>query len=324
MTEESIVDDTINSCSLLSPFNILEVEQINRGWLNLKWKITTDSGVYLLKQYNRQRLKKYKQEDLLHALTIQNRLYEEGFPCARIYTNADGSLLHQSVKGERFLIMDFCEGEMMEPGTLNQDQMYQLGFVTGKMHLQLNEHQQTGQPDFIPPMPTKRLSDWERTWKEAVDVGKLDLLSLIEKQRDVTKSINITDFNLHDTGWAHRDLWVDNLLFSSNRLLAVLDFNRMKYDYPQLDVARAVLSGALSEHELDISLVEAFLTGYQENQQLTAGFLSKALKLLWYLESPWWISPHMEQDSGPPIRFKEEMIWLADHFKELEEIVNGQ
>ncbi|MDQ0166176.1 phosphotransferase [Bacillus horti] len=42
----------------------------------------------------------------------------------------------------------------------------------------------------------------------------------------------------------HRDLWMDNLLFHGNRVSAVLDFDRRKYDYPQLDVDRAIMSGA--------------------------------------------------------------------------------
>nr|WP_237171634.1 phosphotransferase [Paenibacillus sp. IHB B 3084] len=38
-------------------------------------------------------------------------------------------------------------------------------------------------------------------------------------------------------GWVHRDLWTDNVLFNDDKLSAILDFDRLDYDYTQLDIA---------------------------------------------------------------------------------------
>ncbi len=39
--------------------------------------------------------------------------------------------------------------------------------------------------------------------------------------------------------------------------------------------------------------------------------------MLWYMESAWWIHTNMDQHSIPPMRFAEEMIWLAENYGEL-------
>lgn len=77
-TEEKILNDLIKSCKQQFGFNVLETKLIRRGWLNLKWKITTDSGIFLPKQYNKKRLKKYNYEELLHAFELQMRLNKKG------------------------------------------------------------------------------------------------------------------------------------------------------------------------------------------------------------------------------------------------------
>ena len=45
----------------------------------------------------------------------------------------------------------------------------------------------------------------------------------------------------------HRDLWVDNFLFYNDKVSAILDFDRMDYDYVELDIGRTVISCALHD-----------------------------------------------------------------------------
>ena len=123
-------------------------------------------------------------------------------------------------------------------------------------------------------------------------------------------------------GITHRDLWVDNLLFNDNRLTAILDFDRLRYDYPQLDVARAVISCALDD-DLDVSLASAFIDGYSEERTVVKGYLTNSLRLLWYMESTWWINATMDQHSVPPARFAEEMLWLAENQKNMSALLGN-
>ncbi len=124
-----------------------------------------------------------------------------------------------------------------------------------------------------------------------------------------------------ECGWAHRDLWVDNLLFEQDRLSAILDFDRLNYDYPELDVARAILSCSLLKDDFQAGNARAFLSGYRTECEFPVGKFVRALRMLWYMESPWWITKTMDQHSVPPARFAEEMLWLAKSHLELGEMV---
>ncbi|MEK3886389.1 phosphotransferase [Bacillus sp. FSL K6-3431] len=321
-TEEMILDDLIKSCRRIFGFTVRKAIPIKRGWLNLKWKVITDSGVYIIKQYNKERYKLYVHEELLFAFSQQMRLFKKGFQCPELSSN-EGQFLFQSDHDELFIVMKFCEGNVIPPGRLNIYQMYDLGRVTGKMHQLLNDGtiEKKSNPVFIPPSRENRLAHWHSEWNNANNASRSHLLPILETQYKVTETIEFRDFNLNNTGWAHRDLWVDNLLFKENKLTAVLDFDRMKYDYPQLDVARAILSGALIEDGIDITLATAFMKGYGEERLLPKGFLADSLKLLWYMESTWWINSNMDQHSGPPARFTKEMIWLAENQNGLDSLL---
>ncbi|XID90576.1 hypothetical protein ACF3MZ_18765 [Paenibacillaceae bacterium WGS1546] len=54
------------------------------------------------------------------------------------------------------------------------------------------------------------------------------------------------------------------------------------------------------------------------------GYLTNALRWLWYMESTWWINAKMDQHSVPPARFAKEMIWLAENYKHLPFILENK
>jgi homoserine kinase type II len=220
-------------------FKTLNSTLINRGWLNLKWKIDTDQGVFLVKQYHRDRFKGL--ESLKFALFQQQRLHDLGVPCPKLLMNQE-EIIHLTASGEHFIIMDFCEGEMLRPGKLNKLQIYDLGRVIGKIHRHLNDGslgtKSTAQ--FVLPSRESRITHWNSLMEEATLNNKLHLLPTIEQQLRVTETLDINAFHTFKQGWAHRDLWVDNLLFNEDTLSAVLDFDRLNYDYLNLDVARAI------------------------------------------------------------------------------------
>lgn len=108
LTEEMILDDLLNTFHRLFGLNVIETTSIKRGWLNLKWKVTTDAGVLLLKQYNKERYKLYKSEEILLALSQQIRLYDQGLACPKVLSQNESVLL-ESDNGERFLVMEYCQ-----------------------------------------------------------------------------------------------------------------------------------------------------------------------------------------------------------------------
>ena len=83
ITEEMILDDLLQTFHRFFGLKVYESTPIKRGWLNLKWKVTTDSGTFLIKQYNKRRYKMYNPEDLSFACAQQVRLYYQGLACPR-------------------------------------------------------------------------------------------------------------------------------------------------------------------------------------------------------------------------------------------------
>ncbi len=323
LTEELILDDLMTSFQHFFESKVYESTPIKRGWLNLKWKISTDSGQFLLKQYNKERFALYDPDELTFAFTQQVRLRHQGLACPNLLSH-DGRFLLESGNGERFIVMEFCQGTLIPPGKATVQQIYDLGRTTGKMHRLLNDGTlgSKDRPQFIPPSREERLAHWESVWKKTKESGKNHLLAAIELQWKATEAFQVELLKSLAPGWAHRDLWVDNILFDQNRVSAIVDFDRLKFDYPQLDVGRALLSCALDD-DLDVSLASAFMEGYCEERPVMNGYAAHSLQLLWYLESTWWINPNMDQHSIPPARFAKEMTWLADNLKNLADLLEG-
>ncbi|MEN2766827.1 phosphotransferase [Ornithinibacillus xuwenensis] len=322
LQENVILDDLKNACKNQLGMDILSAEPIRRGWLNLKWRIHTKDGVFLLKQYNKERLKKYSIPALQRIFAEQNNLHRQGFPCPKIIANQDNLFL-ESPLGERFMVMEYCSGKTVEPGKLSNAELYELGYYTGKLHALWEELPLAPQTTFQPPKTSLRIAYWEKVIEAAKNMGKSHLLPILEKQLRLTKSFPLENLNLDAVGWSHRDLWVDNLLFDQGKLTAILDFDRMNYDFPQLDVARAIISGALNEDKLNVQGAFAFLNGYRFYHSIGSDFLPNALKLLWYMESEWWLDTELDARKGPPKRFVQEMVWLSDHLHELDTILGN-
>ncbi|MBS4201791.1 phosphotransferase [Bacillus sp. FJAT-49732] len=322
--ETTILNDIIKKCKSLFGFQVFEVMPIKRGWLNLKWKITTSEGVFLVKQYNKERFKHYNLEVLLLAFSQQQRLHKQGFPCPRLLSY-QGNVMFETDNGELFIVMEFCHGQVFPAGMLNTNQMYDLGRFTGMMHRVLNDGtlMKKKLTNFIPPSREDRLEYWNSVLGNIDNSSLEHLVPIMERQYQLTKELSIDEFALIKAGWAHRDLWVDNLLFEKNRLGAILDFDRLNYDYPQLDIARAIISCALHENCLKLDTVEAFKNGYSEHISIDSQSLISSLRFLWYLESTWWIKIDMDQFTGPPNRFKKEMLWLSENYNELDSLLRG-
>ncbi|MEC1969701.1 phosphotransferase [Bacillus cereus] len=309
-------------CETLFEFKIRNAIPIHRGWLNLKWKLETDAGDFVLKQYNQERYKMYNSDLLIQALQQQQRLHNNGVSCPKvlIYKN---KVMHISKSDERFIVLEHKEGSLVSPGKVNQKEIHSLGQTIGYMHNLLNDGSliKGENPKFVPPTKEARLKHWEDKRREVEKLGKEHILPYIKLQQEATQLVNTEQFHNSQRGWVHRDLWVDNFLFLNDKVSAILDFDRMDYDYVELDIGRVVISCALSDGVLNKSLVASFLEGYRNEVDFPVGNIVRAIQMLWYMESTWWIHANMDQHSVPPSRFADEMNWIAENYGVLHNIL---
>ena len=96
---------------------------INLGFLNLKWKVQTETGLLLIKQISKERYAKYNAEKICLeqdlALREQLRQFENGTLCPRVLEHK-GNVIHKTSSGERFIVMEYVDGVNLLPGTLNE------------------------------------------------------------------------------------------------------------------------------------------------------------------------------------------------------------
>jgi homoserine kinase type II len=169
-----------------------------------------------------------------------------------------------SAPGIFFTLMEHREGELIQPGTVNENQLYHLGKVVGFMHSWL-EKQTKGKRQWYPDR-SEIEEKWDNQWTNA-QLSQKDayVLHALRRQKEILDQLNFQQFEECKEGWTHWDLWVDNILFYPNQVSGILDFDRMRYVYPELDLSRVLLSSTYSQSEgMNWKGISHFLLGYNE------------------------------------------------------------
>ena len=321
--ENSILVEVIETIKRMFSIKVIEYIEINRGLLNLKWKVITNKGTLFIKQYNEERypaLNVKRTNRLNTALLIQKRLREKGIRCPHILTS-NGEIILRTKQNIRFIITEYREGGLVSAGKINCSQFYDLGIELGKIHsLVNNKIEGKAIPRWIVPSKEQLIAEWNENWILINGKNTENINTLLKLQKEIFENIDMSIFEGSKPGWAHSDLWCDNILFYTDSLSAIIDFDRFQYTYPELDISRAILSFALDNNCLRMDVVKAFINGYNQFGNIAADDIIRSLKLLYCLESFWWLNYNSFSSEGPPNRFADEMVWLSINWLNLEKI----
>lgn len=315
--EELIKNEIILDLQRKFSWRIHSANPIHLGYGNLKWIFETDNDVYFVKQYNKIRYRRGL-DGVRQALKVQHLMHLDGIPCRPLYRFED-EYIHTTSSGEEYMISGVSEGKLVEAGQVNGNQMYSLGEATGRMHVWMSTN-----------MPQLQALQWELPSKEKmVDKVKMNLSETkkaineryseaIEKQIIILKNLDMDIFNACKMGWAHWDMHVDNIMFHEDKVADILDFDRVHFVYPDFDISRAILSGALTDQTLNTDTTRAFIEGYRNYHMLSVDRLVRSMKLTWYKECKWIVGQFQHDPTMG--RFIDEMIWIGDEWSNLEEI----
>lgn len=324
--ENSIFVEIKETIERMFSIRVIEYVEINRGLLNLKWKVITNKGTLFIKQYNEERYPTSNEKRLNRlntAVFIQKRLSEEGIRCPHILTS-NGEVILRTKQNIRFIITEYREGNLVSAGKINCNQFHDLGIELGKIHsLVNNQIDKKAIPRWVLPSKEQLISEWNENWKLTNGRNTEDINNLLILQKEILENIDMNIFEGSKPGWAHSDLWCDNILFYTDSLSAIIDFDRFQYIYPELDISRAILSFALDNNCLRMDAVKAFINGYNQFGNSTVDDIIRSLKLLYCLESFWWLNNDSFNSEGPPKRFADEMVWLSINWPNLEKILRG-
>lgn len=314
-----IREDIFESLTKYFGIRIHSYSEIQLGYMNLKWKVKTNIGDLFVKQYNKVRYPDHMVKGLEESLGYQMYLKGKGIPCPQLLSHK-GSYVLETSNGERFVLMKLCAGELIEAGTANVNQMSNLGQSIGRMHKILNDKQQTSIPLHWDILSKEKMREnWKRRWKEANSVACDKTISALIIQQEIIEEVDLSLFSECETGWAHWDLFVDNILFEKDSVAAILDFDRMNYVYQEFDISRPILSCCLYEGKIDFEKVSAFVEGYRESYEISVDKIIRSIKLTWWKESTL-VTVEKNNDSKPLRRFQEENKWVAGNWNQLHDL----
>jgi homoserine kinase type II len=299
--------------------SVSEVVPIDKGWLNVKWKMVTDNGPLFVKYYHPKRYKLHtrleRRSAIEKTLQLQHGLSVAGIPCPRVYLYNEQHI-QQTSSGLFYTVLDWVDGHTAQAGCLNGAQMFELGVATGRMHMWLRSVPPLVKPTWKPDMDAY-MREWQGNWEKAQEAGDITVMEWLRRSKVIVKSMDFRIFEPCPTGWLHWDLWVDNILLHEQGLAAIVDFDRMTMAYQEIDVARAVLSGSLQDGQMRMETARAFMDGYREHSEVPQGMLTRAMSMLYLIESIWWLRTEVRIESelrGLLGRFVEEMHWIEDNW----------
>ena len=318
--EDKIIADLKESYGLICN----QITPVTGGLLNLKWKVSTERGELLVKQYSTKRFRREQIERIESALQRQIILEKKGVPCPFLWQYGHRVIRWLDDK-TAYMVMDFRSGKTEKANTITIAQMRSLGSACAVMHKafsQLREPSVKSLPVF--GGYTMGLL-WEnfnsRMTKCSPDVH-VEYQKALFALEPILKQLSTKFFDKFPKGLAHEDFQPGNILFDVDCVSAVVDFDRNCYSYIWHDIGRAILSFALEGNIMNVEKVCSFLEGYSQHSELTLPNIADALRLSWCIETPWWIQPEFFKECDEiPKRFKDEMLWLTEHWFEIDSLL---
>lgn len=323
----SVLEDIAAAIRIRFGARVEEAVPVRRGYLNEKWIVRTNRGPWFAKSYSMQRYRQQLEtiwQEIETALGRQMNYFDVGGACPRVYGNENGGWLHETASGRKFVLMDCCAGDNVPAGQMSERQMHALGAAAAGMHRVWNDDGEdsagAGAPasDAVPLWPADVgdiRKQWQQRWEACDDTKFRDFLLL---QKDVLDRFDSSAMGASPPGWTHLDLWTENLLFTPESLAAIVDFDRVRWSYPRMDLGRALLSCTLRDGQFRRDAAAAFAEGYRTIRPLPANALLHAVQHCWLIESCWWIRPSAASWSTAPRRFRQEMLWTAAMWDRLE------
>ncbi len=299
-----------------------ECMPVTGGWLNLKWKISTARGEFLVKQFSNERFDKTKLMLIEAALERQMALHSFGVPCPAILP-CGGRAIRITDGGTAYMVMEFCTGHVEKPETVTPAQMESLGDAAGKMRGAFARLPVESAAGF----PLRGEETLDALWKnfetragECPADAPAEYRAAVLALEPILRTLTPAWFARLPKGIAHEDFSRDNMLFEGDRLSAILDFDRGLYTYVWHDLGRALMSLVFDGSKPDIGKIDAFLVGYNRHLPLSRADIADAFRLAWCVETPWWIQPQFfgQCQEEKVMRFRDEMLWLTENWFDLD------
>ena len=230
----------------------LKLEEIPGGFGNSNFKLTTTDGEFLLKICDEK-----DSVELNMQIALLQHLRQHAYPTAYpILTTDQKPLIHETFGS--VMLYPFLQGEEPLP---SPNILAQLGEALAKLHRILPI---AGLPPFAMGISQMQpfLQEVENT-----EFATHPFVALLKSQlEEIEPSLNAS----LPMGLLHGDLFLDNTLFDSQKMVAILDFEEGCYDTLLIDVGMTIIGCCYtSDHRLNLKAVRRFLDAYNVVRPLT-------------------------------------------------------
>nr|WP_255671545.1 phosphotransferase [Glycomyces amatae] len=297
------------------------------GFLNRSWRIDADRGVFALKELVRL--------DPAHArrsLGLLRHLAAAGVPVAEAVPDASGETVVR-LRGRHYCLAPWIEGGHPRGADMDTGHAFHHGSVIGRIHRALADAS-AGLPA---PEPPGGLSATPAEARGRIG-GYLGLISRLEAPGEfdtaaaavLRERLELLAAHEHlrpddsrppgPFGWTHGDCQNWNLLWSGGRIVAVLDWDRLRVNPFGEEVVRAAMyQFALPDGRVDLGNVAALVAGYRTESPIGAAALADAARRRWWrlTSSVWHLKHHyhLGDHSSDRLFFGDERLvrWWTAH-----------
>ncbi len=230
----------------------LKLEEIPGGFGNSNFKLTTTNGEFLLKICDEK-----DSVELNMQITLLEHLRQHAYPTAYpILTKDQKPLIHETFGS--VMLYPFLQGEEPLP---SPNILAQLGEALAKLH---RIPPIAGLPPFA--MGISQMQPFLQEVENTEFATHPFIASLKSQLEEIGPSLNAS----LPMGLLHGDLFLDNTLFDSEKMVAILDFEEGCYDTLLIDVGMTIIGCCYtSDHRLNLEAVRRFLDAYNVVRPLT-------------------------------------------------------
>jgi homoserine kinase type II len=241
--------------------NALEIEPINKGVVNKKYRIKDDEGTYILKRCKSRSIKKIE-----NIISFTEFAKGHSFATFSIIPTPSGSkYIHYNSR--YYYMMTTVPGEPVPPFSNNSKVIYSLGKTMADLHLL-----QWKPPNKIKSRTLKNISTlWNKVLpnlESATFKDKQHLINVVTDELLYQQKIH----NIYDSlpkSVTHSDSWFENIMTDGNKVVGIVDLDNISVDVSLVDLARTLNTWCFSDEKINDELASKFINGYTEKRKLT-------------------------------------------------------
>jgi homoserine kinase type II len=229
---------------------------ITTGSVNTTYVLETPRGKHVL------RIDEVKGElDVKRELDLLVFLRKQGFPCPQPLADRKGRS-YREIAGKCVSLYRYIDGKVLDVARLTTERLELVGRLLAELHTLGKQYKKGIENRFS----YDRVAEMYANARDRLPPYFKRIVRTLDDEVDYLR--HYLDTKL-PRGIIHGDLFVDNLLFKGDKLVAMLDFEAAARGRYVFDLATAVNALCFVDEHYDLKRFEALMAGYESLRPLS-------------------------------------------------------